>query len=782
MQRILPFVVLLLVFLKTPLIRAQPSTTPSTRPAVLQLLLPDEATATVDARDLGKQRNATFDTIEPGETKRVFVSVKFPGGAVEERYVDLEQGQTIPVPVPTPQADKAVAVPIQAIDPVLALALSPGDRYLAIGLDSGAVTVWDLEAGVPIRIFRRHRAPVQTLAFSPDGSQLLSGSADNTAILWDFKTGAPSRTFSHTDQVMCVAFRADGQRILTASMDKSAVMWDATSGQKLQTYMGHTNQVWGVAFSPDGKTVATASLDRNGALWEAETGKQLFNLRGHSDGASCVMFSPDGKTVATGSFDNTAIFWDVESGRRLGRTGRHEIDIYGLTFTPDGKRLLTAARDEIVIMWDVATGQRLRTFLGHNSDVGGAVVSSDGRLMFSCSRDGLVKLWDMATGMELASLITDAAGRRWAVVAPDGLFDASEPGRQLMGFRFVKLAGGNLDQFFAERFTPGLLTELHQGKRPFSTKPLGHAPPPLVRISSPKTRSSPSTLPVSITVEATDQGGGISAVQLLNNGAPVAVKQDLHKLQGASPHQLVFDNILLAPGVNQITATASNGDGSWRSAPSEIELSYPQQSRSKGRLYVIVSGESTALAQALKSRATAMFDRVDLIRVPHTEASRETIEDAIVQVAELTRPQDSLMVLLESRGSTNGEWIEHVPAQRSPAGNELTIDALTVWVSRAPALHRALVLDLNDPSAQTAPASVAPLRGRLERLSREHGVHVAMSITYGDEARGSLSRALIATIPSHSDLTDWFRASVQQVGGQCTTQLSGFPIFPPYRR
>lgn len=54
------------------------------------------------------------------------------------------------------------------------------------------------------------------------------------------------------------------------------------------------------------------------------------------------------------------------------------------------------------------------------------------------------------------------------------------------------------------------------------------------------------------------------------------------------------------------------------------------------------------------------------------------------------------MILLEGRGSTNGERIEYIPARQGSAGNALTIDALTGWVSRAPALHRALVLDLND--------------------------------------------------------------------------------------
>lgn len=765
MRRIQILLLLSFVAWRTPLAGAQPATLPSTqpatRPAVLQLLIPAGAAATLDDQMVDASQPFTVTDIAPGQTRRVAVKVKFAGGAEEQRLIDLEEGQTISAPVPTPQPDKAVAVPMDKADPVLALALSPDGRLLAIGLESNAIVIWDLKAGRPTRTLLRHRGPVQSLAFRSDGKQLLSGSGDNVAILWDLTTGNPLQTFSgHTNQIMSVAFSPDGRRVLTGSMDKSAIVWDAATAEKRFTLTGHTDQVFGIAWSPNGKTIATASLDKTGALWDAETGNRLLILRGHPDGVSCATFSPDGATVVTGSFDNSAIFWDVRTGSKLRQTGKHEIDIYGVTYSPDGRKLLTAARDEVVKMWDAASGRNLRTFQGHNSDVGGAVVTADGRMMFSCSRDGMVKLWDMATGMELASLITDSSRTSWAVVAPDGLFDASGAGRHMMGFRFAKMAGGSLDQFFNERFHPGLLSGLTRGERPYATLPLGHSAPPIVKIISPKNRTTTPAASVSIDLEVTDQGGGISELRLFNRMTPIA-SRNISPAKLGAPARFTFDNIVLAPGANPIRVIATNADRSWESASSEIELTRTGVQPAKGRMYLLEIGDLNEIATVIEKQLATSYDRIDRVKLTGDQARVSNIENALADLAELTRPQDAIVVIIRGVGAIRGEQLELHLRSEPVAGETLLLHQIATQIGTAAALQRGLLADLRSASAIDDTSS-STLRGIVERFSRTQGIAPFVALAGHDVAASALSDALSESSSQSKDIEHWFHAASEK--------------------
>jgi WD40 repeat protein len=70
---------------------------------------------------------------------------------------------------------------------VLALAFSPDSRWLAAGLASKTIQMFDAGDGAVMQTLAGHQDHVQSLAFSPDGSLLVSGSRDKTLRLWKAK-------------------------------------------------------------------------------------------------------------------------------------------------------------------------------------------------------------------------------------------------------------------------------------------------------------------------------------------------------------------------------------------------------------------------------------------------------------------------------------------------------------------------------------------------------------------------------------------------------------------
>lgn len=797
-----------------------PARDPTTPPAVLQLLLPAGATATADGKQLDDPRAVTVSDLKSGEIRRVKVAVKFADGTADERVVDVAAGQRVPVPVPQPGPDKAAVVGMQPLVPINAAAVSRDGRYIAVGLEDRAVVLWDTAIGRPVRTLAGHQKPVRSVAFAPGGKQLLSGSTDATAVLWDVETGARLRTYKgHTGAVVSIAFSPDGERFLTGSPDGTAILWETRTGE--QVHALQSKEVLGVAYSPNGATLATASADRTATLWDAKTGKQNFLLRGHREDVNCIAFSPDGLRVITGSSDDTGILWDAATGKRISPMGRHTNNVHSAVFTPAGTRVITGEREELVMMWDATTGRNVRTFVGHIGEIQSLVPSPDGRTMLSGSRDGTARLWDLATGQELLALTTDGTRKAWAVVSPDGLFEASAAGRRALGYRFTKSPGGEVDQFFTEGYYPGLLGKVWRGERPFPAMPPGRSKPPLVKLVAPKDRAS-ATPTVTLTADVTDQGGGVGGFVVENNGVRVGVPTKTEPVPGGK--ERVTFTVPLLPGPNNIRARAASRDGSRESAGSEVEVAHPRLPGQRGRLYVVAVGigdypekglnlnyaakDARALADLLRARSGKLYDRVDVVPVFDRDATRTTIEDTVKDVAELTRPEDTLAVILCGHGALLGDRAYFAPydlrigADRPEDAIQkrgVAIEDVAAAMGTAAALNRALVVDAASSGEVFGAAlkgrSEFGLRGTVERWGRNHGVHAVIAVAATDRAverselgRGVLVHSLLAAAGDAVDVTTWFQSAAERAIAvmlkhtgtrqdvQASARSKGFPL------
>jgi WD40 repeat protein len=807
-------------------------------PAVLELILPDGAKAKADGKELADPKVVTLIDLKPTEIRRVKLEVTFPDGTTDERLVDVSAGHRLPISVPRPGPEKVSVFPLQSLGPISASAISSDARFIATAVEGKFIVIWDTAIGRPVRTLVGHQKTIHSLCFRSDGKQLLSGSADGTAMVWDPSTGEPVRIFrGHSGPVLSAVYSPDGSRILTGSADKSAILWNALTGEQIRPLKGHNRDVAAVAYSPDGKKLATASADRTAALWDAETGQRTFVLRGHREEVGCIAFSPDGNTVATGANDDLAILWDAAKGSRIRTVTRHTTDVYSITFTPDGRRLVSGERQELIHFSDPATGRIVRQFIGHMADVHSLAISPDGRICLSGSKDGTARMWDLATGRELLTLTTDASRRTWAIASPEGLFDGTEPGRRLLGFRFPKPPSPEIDRFFAEGFRPGLLTEVVRRQWPTPAKPLGRSKPPLVKITSPKTRVS-DTPDMAFKVEVTDQGGGISPLVIENNGARVIVPTKAEPVAEGKTTRVSF-SLSLAPGPNKIRVKAASADGSWESK-SDLEVTHLRTPEHKNRMFIVAIGidqfaekalqlvhptkDAKALAEMLRSHGGKHHDRIDMIPLFNAEATRTAIEDAILDVAELTRPQDTLVVILCGHGAFLGDRLYFAPHDLRIGSDRpdsalrargLPVDELAGAMATGRALKRVLVMDAASSGSAFGNGgksqSENDLRGVVERLSRVQGVHLLAAAGYTKSAvefpelghgvlsytllaangidRGPLKGQRMGSANGEVDVTDWFDFAARQAGPlletlagspqgvQCSTRTKSFTLF-----
>ncbi|MEO7798669.1 MAG: hypothetical protein ABIY47_13185 [Opitutaceae bacterium] len=802
-------------------------------PATMELLLPAGAKATVDGKDAGDRRSFEFVEFDLStQVRRVEVKVSYADATEAQRSIELRAGSQVKVPLSMVPVDTPTTVLTDSPDPVLWAEFSPNGRQLVTSSEKGNVVLWDMKTGRVLRNFTGHSADVFTGTFSADGERLLTASGDMSAILWNVRTGKVIRRFkAHTAAVTAAFFSSDEKKIVTASADKTAILWDAETGVQLRTFAGHTDEVVAVAISPDSKLVVTGSTDKSLIFWNTENGEKPFTFR-TQDTVSGLEFSPDGKYLGSSNFSNVATIYEVATGKSLGGTRRNNLDLNAIGFTPDGRRFYTAGKDAVARLWDTATRQMVREFNGHGSDIHSVRPSRDGTMLVTASRDGTVRLFDNATGMEVASLTSTHGGKNWAVVSPDGLYDGSETGRRMIGYRFsTKLPGAVVDQFFNEFYHPGLLAEIMQGDRPTASKQLGKRLPPVVKIVGPKVRSTDDGQIV-VTVEAADQGGGVSAPQIFNNGARLAV--DPETTREGDIVRYAF-KLTLAGGSNQIRVTAASDDGSWEAIPAEIELSSSLYPRRKSRLFVVavdiseyadkklnsgqVGGDAKALADLLQKRSAPLYDRVDIVPVFGKDATRARIKDTLLDVASISQPHDTVMLVLSGRGTMLGSHLYFAPQdfRSGQAGWEndfrtqaLDADELAAMLGSARALNRVLIVDTSDPSVAAARDQQEPsdfaLRAAVERWSRSQGVYAIAACapvsvkTTGQTSPGVLAGLLLEAAggspgsgaPRDSSgvlgVMEWFNLAAERSGPllerlgfdsqllQQSTKPKGFPL------
>ena len=146
------------------------------------------------------------------------------------------------------------------------------DTAVATAALAGGITVWDWQAGKPLRqIEAAQTGSIGCLTSSPDGLHLATGGPDRWIRIWDAATGRLEAAFrAHWEGVRCLKFSPDGREILSGSEDGSVRIHDAATGEERLAFYGLTAPVADVDISADGTQIAAISTDGFTQVWDRQ--------------------------------------------------------------------------------------------------------------------------------------------------------------------------------------------------------------------------------------------------------------------------------------------------------------------------------------------------------------------------------------------------------------------------------------------------------------------------------------------------------------------------------
>jgi WD40 repeat protein len=266
---------------------------------------------------------------------------------------------------------------------VMSLAISPDGGLIALGENSGTITVRSTpDGGLKMR-FESVGVLPSSLAWSYDGEKVAFGSGD-LELCFDFSdlmlesihrsAATDSRWIEpvtrwgemslewggracqldvfykghrsvsiNTDPyvdggITCFAFTPKGDVVVGAAF--SLALYDGRMGGRIRRFIGHVGRITAVAPSPDGKLLASASTDRTVRIWNMETGEMLSSLF-VTKRWDWICWTPEGYYASSASGDRF-IGWQVNRGRGNAAEYYYAHQFKGKFYRPDIVRLAFA--------------------------------------------------------------------------------------------------------------------------------------------------------------------------------------------------------------------------------------------------------------------------------------------------------------------------------------------------------------------------------------------------------------------------------------------------------
>gem|GEM_PF-807107 len=181
--------------------------------------------------------------------------------------------------------------------------LQQDNQTLLIGLESGALQLWELNRSDPLTIATGsetlHPGAITHLALSPDEKFFASSSTDETILLWERKGNRWSVKhvlFGHTDSINGLAFsivdEVEGLMLASGSGDGTVRLWRVGDGSevailtqsvgRIEQTVDYLSDLWrnvwlgvtdmerdivSVAFAPDGSSLAAGVQNGNVLVW-----------------------------------------------------------------------------------------------------------------------------------------------------------------------------------------------------------------------------------------------------------------------------------------------------------------------------------------------------------------------------------------------------------------------------------------------------------------------------------------------------------------------------------
>lgn len=230
--------------------------------------------------------------------------------------------------------------------------------YVAAGLGTGEVQIWDVEDGTKLRSMYGHDTRVGVMGWNKH--ILSTGARSGLVFNHDVRVAQHkiAELVSHTSEVCGLEWRADGAQLATGGNDNLVSIWDARqlNAPKFQK-TNHKAAIKALTWCPwQSNLLATGggSHDRHIHFWNTTSGARVNSIDTGSQVTSLRWSLAYKELVSSSGFpDNSLSIWSYPTLVKNIEIPAHESRVLHSSLSPDGQMLATAAADESLKFWKV---------------------------------------------------------------------------------------------------------------------------------------------------------------------------------------------------------------------------------------------------------------------------------------------------------------------------------------------------------------------------------------------------------------------------------------------
>ncbi|KAM6501040.1 WD repeat-containing protein slp1 [Amanita muscaria] len=266
--------------------------------------------------------------------------------------------------------------------------------FLAAGLDSGDIELWDIESGQKLRTMSGHQAQVGTLSWH--GHILSSGCADGSIWHHDVRVSRHKvmELIGHTGGICGMKWRSDGELLASGGNDNVVNIWDGrvgdvnpaegARGSAKWTKRNHTAAVKALAWCPWHPALLATGGGTNDAtinIWNSTTGARLHTVKTPAQITSLIFAPHKKELMSTHGYPTNAIM--IHAYPSMDRVAEirdaHDTRVLYSCVSTAGDVVCTGAGDENLKfwrLWDTGGEGGGKKRKGAIEDLGGGVRNS----------------------------------------------------------------------------------------------------------------------------------------------------------------------------------------------------------------------------------------------------------------------------------------------------------------------------------------------------------------------------------------------------------------------
>ena len=315
------------------------------------------------------------------------------------------------------------ATQIGETDRILAQAISPDGRLIAVAGLSGTIRVMDAVTLRPTATLAYPDGSVWGMSFTLDSKRLVTwgGSAHPpqpvNMLVWDLASRRPVGLPFGLPVPFDGAILADGRTVVVHQLYSSSINANAAQLALPEKWRAaawdlQTRAPSQLVHLPDTPaTLVNVSIDGRKVLVDGPDGIAVVDPFAGSTRLlpgvhGFPALSPDGHTLAVSDPDDPDIaVWDLATGQRKGLARRHTAPATYLAWSPDGSTFTSTADDDLAVVWDAASLVPRLVLAGHSGAPGRVSYSPDGQTVYTSGQDGMLLQWDITGSRTLDRLI-----------------------------------------------------------------------------------------------------------------------------------------------------------------------------------------------------------------------------------------------------------------------------------------------------------------------------------------------------------------------------------------